>query len=180
MVPNEVLQNFPKKDCDGICACSYKSINLISKNPKTPLNVFIHNHLSVINSIYFQIWYIEDKLLRYLIYVSKKVLNSDFSLQMEQERIKFEKFTLPIFPKSNLSLQIHKDIEGLDMSQKCILDNLQNAKSDIQKLEALNALSFHFKQINDNLDSFSNPSSSDIHCIPMDTYLESFNCRKIA
>ena len=21
-----------KKDCDGICACSYKSINLISKN----------------------------------------------------------------------------------------------------------------------------------------------------
>ena len=23
-----------KKDCDGICACSYKSINLISKNSK--------------------------------------------------------------------------------------------------------------------------------------------------
>ena len=25
-----------KKYCDGIYACSYKSINLISKNPKTP------------------------------------------------------------------------------------------------------------------------------------------------
>ena len=52
-------------------------------------------------------------------------------------------------------------------------------KSDIQKLKALNALSFHFKQFNDNLDNFSNPSSFDMHCIPMDTNLESFNCRKI-
>ena len=75
---------------------------------------------------------------------------------------------------------IHKDIEGLNGSQKCILDNLWNAKSDIQKLEALNVLSFHFKQLNDNLDSFPNPSSSDMHCIPMDTDLESFNCRKSA
>ena len=52
-------------------------------------------------------------------------------------------------------------------------------KSDIQKLKALNALSFHFKQFNDNLDNFSNPSSFDMHCIPLDTNLESFNCRKI-
>ena len=71
-------------------------------------------------------------------------------------------------------------IEGLNKSQKCILNNLWNAKSDIQKLEALNALSFHFKQLNDNLDSFPNPSSSDRHYIPMDTDLESFNCRKSA
>ena len=78
-----------------------------------------------------------------------------------------------------MSFWIYKDIEGLDRSQKCILDNLQNAKSDIQKLEALNALSFHFKQLNDNLDSFPNSSSSDMHCIPIDTDLESFNCRKI-
>ena len=41
------------KDCDGICACSYKSINLISKDSKTPLNIFIHNYLPLINSIYF-------------------------------------------------------------------------------------------------------------------------------
>ena len=61
-----------------------------------------------------------------------------------------------------------------------MLDNLWNAKSDIKKLEALNALSFHFKQINDNLDSFPNPSSCDMHCILMDTDLESFNCRKSA
>ena len=53
-------------------------------------------------------------------------------------------------------------------------------KSDIQKLKALNALSFHFKQLNDNLDNFPNTSSSNMHCIPMDTYLESFNCRKIS
>ena len=33
--------------------------------------------------------------------------------------------------------------------------------SDTQKLEALNALSFYFKQINNNLDNFPNPSSSD-------------------
>ena len=98
---------------------------------------------------------------------------------MEQEQIKFGKFTLLVFPKSNFSFQIHKDIEGLDMSQKCILDNLWNAKSDSQKIEALNALSFHFKQLNDNLDSFPSPSSSDMHCIPMDTDLKSFNCRKI-
>ena len=76
--------------------------------------------------------------------------------------------------------RIHKDIEGLDKSQKCILDNLWNTKRNIQKLEVLNVLSFHFKQINDNLDNFSNPSSYDMHCIPMDTELESFNCKKIA
>ena len=85
-----------------------------------------------------------------------------------------------MFPKSNLSYWIHKDIEGLDISQKCILDNLWNAKSDIQKLEVLNALSFHFKQLNDNLDSFPNLSSSYMHFIPMDIDLESFNCRKIS
>ena len=51
-------------------------------------------------------------------------------------------------------------------------------KSYIQKLEALNALSFHFKQLNDNLNSFPNPSSFDMHCIPIDTNLESFNCKK--
>ena len=71
-------------------------------------------------------------------------------------------------------------IEGLNRSQKCILNNLWNAKSDIQKLEALNALSFHFKQLNHKLNSFPNLSSSDIHCIPMDTNLESFNCKKIS
>ena len=98
---------------------------------------------------------------------------------MEQKWIKFGKFTLPMFPKSNMSFQIHKHIEGLDRSQKYILNNLWNAKSDIQKLEASNALSFYFKQLNDNLDSFPNPSSFDMHCIPMDTNLESFNCRKI-
>ena len=52
-------------------------------------------------------------------------------------------------------------------------------KSYIQKLEALNALSFHFKQINDNLDNFPNPSSCDMHCIPMDTNLESSIARKM-
>ena len=104
----------------------------------------------------------------------------EFCLQMEQERITFGKFTLPVIPKSNLSFRIHKDIEGVDRSQKCILDNLWNAKSDIQKLEALNALSFHFKQLNDKLESFSNPSSSDIHCISMDTDLENFICREKA
>ena len=98
---------------------------------------------------------------------------------MEQERIKFGKFILLVFLESNLSFRIHKDIEDLGISQKCILDNPWNAKSDIQKLKALNALYFHFKQLNDNLDSFPNPSSSDMHCIPMDTYFESFNCRKI-
>ena len=69
-------------------------------------------------------------------------------------------------------------IEGLNKSQKCILNNLWNAKSDIQKLEALNVLSFHFKQLNDKLESFSNTSTSDIHCIPMDIDLENFICRK--
>ena len=34
-----------QKDCDGICACSYKSINLISKNSKTPLNILLRNHV---------------------------------------------------------------------------------------------------------------------------------------
>ena len=96
----------------------------------------------IINSIYFQFWYIKDKIIRYLSHASKGVLNFEFSLQMEQERIEFGKFTLLVFPKSNFSFQ---DIEGLDISQKCILDNLWNVKSDIQKLEALNALSFHLK-----------------------------------
>ena len=96
---------------------------------------------------------------------------------MEQERITFRKFILPVIPKSNLSFRIHKDI-GVDISQKCILDNLWNAKSDIQKLKVLNALSFHFKQLNDKLESFSNTSSSDIHYTPMDTDLENFICRK--
>ena len=45
-------------------------------------------------------------------------------------------------------------------------------------MEALNVLSFHFKQINDNLNSIPNPSSSDMHWIPMDTDIKSFNCRK--
>ena len=99
---------------------------------------------------------------------------------MEQEQIKFGKFTLLVFPKSNMSFRIHKDIKSLDISQKCILNNLWNAKSDIQKLEASNALSFYFKQLNDNLDSFPNPSSSDMHCIPIDIDFESFNCKKIA
>ena len=117
-----------KKDCDGICACSYKSINLISKDSKTPLNIFIHNYVPLINSIYFRFWYIKDKLIRYLIHASKGVLNFEFSLQMEQERIKFGKCTLLVFPKNNLSFQIHKDIEGLDRSQKYILNNLWNAK----------------------------------------------------
>ena len=103
---------------------SYKSINLISKNSKTPLNILIRNYVSLINSIYFQLWYIKDKLIRYFIYASKNVLNFEFSLQMEHERIKFGKFNLPVLPKSNLSFWIHKDIEGLDRSQKCILDNL--------------------------------------------------------
>ena len=62
--------------------------------------------------------------------------------------------------------------------QKFILDNLWNAWSDSQKLEALNVLSFHFKQTNDNLESFSNPSNFGMHYIPMDKDLESFNCRK--
>ena len=101
--------------------------------------------MPLINSIYFQFWYNKDKLVRYLIHVSKGVQNFEFSLQIKQERIKFGKFTLSVFPKSNMSFRIHKDVEGLDRSQKCILDNLWNAKSDIQKLEVLNALSFHFK-----------------------------------
>ena len=89
---------------------SYKSINLISKNSKTPLNIFICNYVSLINSIYFQLWYIKDKLIRYFIYASKNVLKFEFSLQMEHEQIKFGKFNLPVLPKSNLSFWIHKDI----------------------------------------------------------------------
>ena len=50
--------------------------------------------------------------------------------------------------------------------------------SDVKKFEALNALSFYFKQINDNLDSFTNSSSSNKHCTTMHTDLETFNCRK--
>ena len=60
-----------QKDCDGICACSYKSIDLISKNSKTPLNILIRNHVPLINSIYFQFWYIRDKLIRYFILLQK-------------------------------------------------------------------------------------------------------------
>ena len=63
-----------KKDCVDFCACSYKSINLISKDSKPPLNIFIHNYLPLINSIYFQFWYIKDKLIKYLIHASKGVL----------------------------------------------------------------------------------------------------------
>ena len=81
---------------------------MISKNPKTPLNILIHNYVPLINSIYFQFWYNKDKLIRYLIHASKEVLNFEFSLQMEQEWIKFEKFTPPVFPKSNMSFRIHK------------------------------------------------------------------------
>ena len=148
------------------------------KKSKNSLNILIHNYVLLINSIYFKFWYIKDKLIIYLIYVSKEVLNFEFSLHMEQKRIKFGKFTLLVFLKSNLSFRIHKDIEGLDGLQKCILDNLWNVKSDIQKLKALNVLAFHFKQINDNLDSFPNTSSSDMHYIPMDTDLENFICRE--
>ena len=105
-------------------------INLIPKYSKHSLNIFIHNYLPLINSIYFQFWYIKDKLIRYLIHASKGVLIFEFSLQMEQERIKFGKFTLLVFPKSNMSFWIYKDIESLDRSQKCNLDNIWNAKSD--------------------------------------------------
>ena len=46
-----------KKEGNGICACSYKSINLISKEFKNPLNISIiqklNNHLLFIDSIYF-------------------------------------------------------------------------------------------------------------------------------
>ena len=49
---------------------------------------------------------------------------------MEQEWIKFGKFTLLVFPKINMSFWIYKDIESLDKSQKCILDNIWKAKSD--------------------------------------------------
>ena len=38
-----------KKDSDGICACLYKSINLISKNSKTPLTILILNYAPLIN-----------------------------------------------------------------------------------------------------------------------------------
>ena len=40
-----------KKQCDGICACSYKSINLVSKNLKTLLNILIRNYVPLVNSI---------------------------------------------------------------------------------------------------------------------------------
>ena len=63
-----------QKDCEGICACSYKSINLISKDSKPPLNIFIHNYVPLINSIYFQFWYIKDRLFRYLNYMSTNIL----------------------------------------------------------------------------------------------------------
>ena len=106
-----------QKYCDGICACSYKSINLISKKFKNSFKYsYSQFYVPLINSTYFQFWYIKDKLIRYLIYASKGILNFEFSLQMEQEQIKFGKFTLPVFPKSNLSFWTHKDIESLDRS----------------------------------------------------------------
>ena len=42
-----------EKECDDICVCSYKSINLISKNSKNPLNTLFHNYMPLINSICF-------------------------------------------------------------------------------------------------------------------------------
>ena len=77
-----------------------------------------------------------------------------------------------------MSFRIHKDVKNLDRSKKCILDKLCNAQSDIQNLEVLNALSFCFKQMNDNLDKSFNASSFDRHCTPMDIDLEIFNCKK--
>ena len=61
---------------------------------------------------------------------------------MEQEQINFGKFTLLVFPKNNMSFRIHKDVDNLNRSQKCILDNIWNARSNIQKFETLNALFF--------------------------------------
>ena len=92
-----------KKDCDGICACSYKSINVISKYSTTPFKIIIRNYVPLINSIYFQFWYDKDKNIRYLFYSSKEILKFEFCLQMEQERITFGKFTLLVFPKCNMS-----------------------------------------------------------------------------
>ena len=43
-----------QKYCDGICACSYKSINVISKDSKTSFHFLIRNHVALMNSIYFQ------------------------------------------------------------------------------------------------------------------------------
>ena len=70
-----------QKDCDGICACSYKSINVISKYSKSHL--IIRNYVPLINSIYFQFWYEKDKDIRYLFYSSKEILKFEFCLQME-------------------------------------------------------------------------------------------------
>ena len=39
-----------QKDCDGICACSYKPINVISKYSKTHFNIIIRNYIPLINS----------------------------------------------------------------------------------------------------------------------------------
>ena len=72
-----------KKDCDCICACSYKSINVISKYSKPPFNLIIRNYVPLINSIYFQFWYDKDKNIRYLFYSSKEILKFEFPLQME-------------------------------------------------------------------------------------------------
>ena len=69
-----------KKNYDDMCAYSYKSINLISKKLKNPLNILIHNCVPFINSIYFKFWYIKDKLIRYLIHALKGVLKFEFSL----------------------------------------------------------------------------------------------------
>ena len=105
----EELDN--QKDCDGICACSYKSINVISKYSKTHFNIIIRNYVLLINSIYFQIWYDKDKTIRYLFYPLIEILKFEFCLQMEQERITFGKFTLPVFPKCNLSFPKEKIIQ---------------------------------------------------------------------
>ena len=85
-----------QKDCDGICACSYKSINVISKYSTTPFNIIIRNYVPLINSIYFQFWYDKDKTIRYLFYSSIEILKFEFCLQIEQERITFGKLTLPV------------------------------------------------------------------------------------
>ena len=69
-----------QKDCDGICACSYKSINVISKYSKPPFNLIIRNYVSLINSIYFQFWYDKDKTIRYLFYSSIEILKFEFPL----------------------------------------------------------------------------------------------------
>ena len=68
---------------------------------------------------------------------------------MDLELIQFGKATIPVIPKSNLSFRIHKDIENLNISHKCLLNNIWNARSDVKKIASSNALSHYFKQIKD-------------------------------